>query len=208
MSGRVRDYAVLVDASSSMRMIDGYVIGQAESRQDRWDQAREALEILLPQVVKKNEDGISLYFFSTGYQKFTHVKSAEVVTDKFRSTRPKGGTQLAEALKDAVISDNRDRPETILVITDGAPENRKAVEQVLVDASEATEFDDDLRVVFVQVGTDAQASKWLNTLDERLGCPAGVVNATTTAELHDSTLTVAQWVAQVVVADKSQDQGV
>jgi uncharacterized protein YegL len=182
-------------------MIDGYVIGQAESRQDRWDQAREALEILVPQLVEKNEDGISLYFFSTGYQKFTHVKSAEVVTDKFRSTRPKGGTQLAEALKDAVIADNRGRPETVLVITDGAPENRQAVEQVLVDASEATEFDDDLRVVFVQVGADAQASKWLNTLDERLGCPAGVVNATTTAELQESGLTVAQWVHQVVVAE-------
>ena len=194
---RLRDYSVLVDASSSMRMAtrSGY-----DKRKNRWDEAREVLELLVPQVVEHDEDGISLYFFSTGYRKFTHVNSALEVKEKFSSTRPKGGTQLVGALEDAVIPDNRGRPETILVITDGAPENRQAVEKVLVDTSEATEYSDDLRVVFVQVGSDAGASRWLSTLDERLGCPVGVVNTATTAQLQDSGLSAPEWVDKVVFA--------
>ena len=194
---RLRDYSVLVDASSSMRMAtrSGY-----DKRKNRWDEAREVLELLVPQVVEHDDDGISLYFFSTGYRKFPHVNSSSEVKEKFSSTRPKGGTQLADALKDAVIPDNRGRPETILVITDGAPENRQAVEKVLVDTSEATEYSDDLRVVFVQVGSDAGASRWLSTLDARLGCPEGVVNTATTAHLQDSGLSASEWVDKVVFA--------
>ena len=199
--GRTRDYSVLVDASSSMRTIDRHIIGQCDQQQDRWNQAREVLEFLVPEVVKRDEDGISLYFFSTGYRKFTHVNSALEVKEKFSSTRPKGGTQLADALEDAVIPDNRGRPETILVITDGAPEKRRAVEKLLVNASEATEYSDDLRVVFVQVGFDAEASRWLSTLDARLGCPEGVVNTATTAHLQDSGLSMSEWVDQYVLAD-------
>ena len=66
--------------------------------------------------------------------------------------RPKGGTQLTEALVDAFVPDNRGRPETVLVITDGAPEHRPSVELAIVEAAEAAQHDDDLRVVFVQVG--------------------------------------------------------
>jgi len=199
--GRTRDYSVLVDASSSMRTIDRHILCQSDQQQDRWNQAREVLEFLVPEVVKRDEDGISLYFFSTGYRKFTHVNSSDVVKEKFSSTRPKGGTQLADALKDAVIPDNRGRPETILVITDGAPEKRRAVEKVLLNASEATEYSDDLRVVFVQVGFDAEASRWLSTLDARLGCPDGVVNTATTAHLQDSGLSMSEWVDQFVLVD-------
>jgi len=56
-----------------------------------------------------------------------------------------------EALRDAVIPDNSGRPETILVITDGAPENRRGVEEVICAASDDLEHGDDLRIVFVQV---------------------------------------------------------
>jgi Mg-chelatase subunit ChlD len=188
---RVRDYSVLVDASSSMRLKD-------DQGKTRWEQAKEALEVLVPKVIEKDEDGISLYFFSTGYKKFKLVNSASVVKDHFASERPRGGTQLTEALEDAVIPDNKGRPETILVITDGAPENRRSVEDAIVGAAMATTYDDDLKVVFVQVGNDAGARKWLAALDATLQCPAGVVHATTSEDLEGSGLTLAQWVAKVV----------
>ena len=57
-----------------MRTVDRHIIGQCDQQRDRWNQAREVLEFLVPEVVKRDEDGISLYFFSTGYRKFTHVK--------------------------------------------------------------------------------------------------------------------------------------
>jgi len=190
-ASRLRDYSVLVDASSSMRLVDA-------RGKSRWEQAKEALEVLVPKVIARDEDGISLYFFSTGYNKFTLVNSADVVRERFALVRPKGGTQLTEALVDAFIPDNKGRPETILVITDGAPENRRSVEDAIVEAVTATKFDDDLRVVFVQVGTDAGASRWLSALDAALQCPPGVVQATTAEQLAESGLSLAQWVAQVV----------
>ena len=148
LAGRLRDYSVLVDASSSMRLVDRGTYGG----RSRWALAREALELIVPQVVARDEDGISLYFFSTGYKKFTHVNSAEVVRWNFNVVgTPKGGTQLTEALEDAVIPDNRGRPETILIITDGAPENRRSVEAVIKAASNKIQDEDDLRIVFVQV---------------------------------------------------------
>ena len=104
---RVRDYSVLVDASSSMRLADGGPKPSLTTRPDhtmgggaaggtsacaagdngggrigglqsRWELARDALELLVPMVVERDEDGISLYFFSTGFRKFTRVNSVEV----------------------------------------------------------------------------------------------------------------------------------
>ena len=49
----------------------------------RWALAREALEVLIPKVVERDEDGISLYFFSTGYKKFTNVNTVEAVRWNF-----------------------------------------------------------------------------------------------------------------------------
>jgi len=90
----VRDYSVLVDASASMRLVDRGAGGVT-----RWEQARQALQLLVPQVVARDEDGITLYFFSSGYRKFEHVNSASDVTEKFQQTQPRGGTMLAEALR-------------------------------------------------------------------------------------------------------------
>jgi len=201
-AGRARDYAVLVDASSSMRLRDREFGAYAREAaiQTRWELARGALEVLVPQIVGKDSDGISLYFFSTGFQKFTHVASAEDVTLRFRESRPKGGTQLTEALEDKFLRpDNEGVPETVLVITDGAPEDRRSVESLLEQKAQGLKFDDDLRVVFVQVGHDVGATRWLSSLVDRLDIPAGVVTSTTAAELAASGLGLAQFVTKSVL---------
>jgi Mg-chelatase subunit ChlD len=199
---RVRDYSVLVDASSSMRTIDRDARGKT-----RWQLAKEALECLVPQVVERDDDGISLYFFSTGYQKFTNVNCNEHVRTYFTRTQPKGGTQLTEALADAIIPDNIGRPETILIITDGTPENRRSVEVLIQNAANALVNSDDLRIVFVQVGNDASAARWLSNLDSDLKCKFDIVDTISSDQLVRKGVPFAQWVARSVMPDLMFNQG-
>jgi len=46
----------------------------------RWAEAKQAVQLLAPVVTKQDSNGISLYFFSSGYKKYDNVKtSAEVM---------------------------------------------------------------------------------------------------------------------------------
>mmetsp|Transcript_12133 Transcript_12133/g.28422 ORF Transcript_12133/g.28422 Transcript_12133/m.28422 type:complete len:915 (-) Transcript_12133:516-3260(-) len=191
---RVRDYSVLVDASASMRLKDSTARGTT-----RWELAREALELIVPQVCAADEDGITLYFFSSGYKKFTHVNTVDQVRWNFQNEKPKGGTMLAEALTDAVIPDNIGRPETVLVITDGAPENRRGVEEVIRAAADGLDNGDDLRVVFVQVGHDFGAKAWLSSLRIRLKLPFDILECVSSDQLARTGVPFAQWVARSIL---------
>jgi len=46
----------------------------------RWAEAKNAVRLLAPVVTEQDANGISLYFFSSGYKKYDNVKtSAEVM---------------------------------------------------------------------------------------------------------------------------------
>ncbi len=78
-----------------------------------------------------------------------------------------------QVLGDAVKPDsgqgaNR-RPETILVISDGEPSDKKEVEQVIINATrQYMRNDADLSITFIQIGDDAPAAAWLAELDDGL----------------------------------------
>lgn len=172
-----RDYTIIVDMSASMSG-------------ERWEQAREAVAYLAPHAVKCDPDGIALYFFDHSFSKYEHVKSVDEVLNMFELIKPRGRTDLASVLKDAVEPDNvkkrnfccclpcfgsrkklkqRDRAETILVITDGVPDDKKAVEDVIVFATKfLMSEDEDLSITFIQVGDDHEADIWLQHLDDDL----------------------------------------
>ena len=106
-------------------------------------------------------------------------------------------TDLAKVLEDAVLpdtvisaSDKTHRPETILVITDGVPDNRKAVVDVIVKATKAITRDEDLSITFIQVGDDSSAAKWLDELDNNLeGAQFDIVDVMSHAALKSSNFT-------------------
>ena len=56
--GRTRDYAVIVDASSSMRLLERSpgAVSIRTSGRSRWELAREALELIVPTVVERDDD--------------------------------------------------------------------------------------------------------------------------------------------------------
>ena len=103
--------------------------------------------------------------------------------------------------QDAVVPDNIGTPETILVITDGAPEDRAAVEVVIQMAADALVNPDDLRIVFVQVGNDPSATRWLSNLDDNLDCKFDIVDVITSEQLLRTGVPFAQWVARSVMPD-------
>jgi len=208
----VRHFSVLVDKSSSMRLVDRRPF-EEDHKKSRWDFVREALELLVPQIVECNAgNGITLYFYSSGYEKFSHVNSAAALVDTFNSVRPKGGTQLVDALNDALVHDNSKLPETVLVITDGPPERQREVEAILKSAVDTR--NDDFRLVLVQVGEDSRVPRWLAALKKQMGVdgeqgPKGegkdrkvrrkVLRTASTAELDSLGIKFSQWVISSVL---------
>lgn len=118
-------------------------------------------------------------------------------------------------MADAVTPDNFGTPETIIVLTDGAPDNRKAVEKVIQAAANGLSAPDDLRILFIQVGTDASAMRWLRSIDsggggggavrnggdDELPCKFRIVDTAHTEDLLATGIPFAKWVSRAIFAD-------
>ncbi|HEY9702526.1 MAG TPA: hypothetical protein V6C58_08775, partial [Allocoleopsis sp.] len=81
--------------------------------------------------------------------------------------------------------------ETILVVTDGEPDDRKAVMRVIIEASRQMERDEELAISFIQVGKDAAATQFLKALDDQLqsaGAQFDIVDTITMEDMEGLTL--------------------
>lgn len=81
--------------------------------------------------------------------------------------------------------------ETILVVTDGEPDDRKSVFEVIIQATKQLQSDEELAISFIQVGSDPQARQFLKALDEQLmsvGAKFDIVDTVTISEMEDMTL--------------------
>jgi uncharacterized protein YegL len=144
-------------------------------------------------------DGITLYLFSGRFRRYDNVTASKVV-QVFQENEPSGRTDLASVLQDAINNyfqrkaarQTKPNGETILVVTDGEPDDRKAVMKVIIEASRHMDRDEELAISFVQVGTDAQATKFLKILDDELqsaGAKFDIVDTVTIDDMEDMTLT-------------------
>lgn len=171
------NYTVVVDASGSMNEIDaGHTIS-------RWARMEESVKGLVAELAAIDQDGIDLITF--GGTSITHcagIKSATQVAEVF-SRRASGGTPLAQALeKSFEVAGKSDKPDLILVFTDGEPDNQDAAREVIRAQAAKQEQDDDLTVLFVQVGGAAGAADFLDTLDDGLNAKFDIVDTMTQAE--------------------------
>lgn len=172
-----RDYVIIMDKSGSM---SGSL----------WEQAKRAVSKLAPFVCKADPDGITLYFFSSPtsrHPKYEHVRDARVVENLFSRESCGGTTDLAGVLRQA-LDDHFNKghhPETILVITDGAPDNKQAVKEVIKDATWKITCDEELSISFVQIGSDPEAHRFLKELDSHLsGAKYDIVDEITTDQMN------------------------
>jgi uncharacterized protein with von Willebrand factor type A (vWA) domain len=187
-----RDYTLIIDKSGSMSTKD------KPGGLSRWQIMQESALALANKCTELDPDGITVYLFSGKFRRYDNVTGAKV-TSIFQENDPSGRTDLAGVLADAVNNYFQRKAsgttqlngETILVVTDGEPDDRKAVMQVIMDASQKLDRDEELAISFIQVGTDEAATKFLKILDddlERAGAKFDIVDTITMNDMEDLTL--------------------
>ncbi|MEL6457082.1 MAG: VWA domain-containing protein [Cyanobacteria bacterium J06621_15] len=188
-----RDYTLIIDKSGSMSTPD-----QMGGR-TRWEIMQESTLALARKCEQFDPDGMTVYLFSGRFKRFDDVTSQKV-EQIFMENDPAGTTNLAAVLKDATddyfkrkaAGQTKPNGETILVVTDGEPDDRKAVFEVIVNASRQMERDEELAISIVQVGTDPQATKFLKALDdqmESIGAKFDICDTVTFDDMEDMSLT-------------------
>lgn len=173
------DFVVCIDTSGSM----GEPV-KAGSNITRWESVQESAMSFIRDIEKIDQDGIGLVLFGGIHVKSNENVGSQAAREVFASTNPRGSTPLAQALEVAIeMSGKSDKKDCILVFTDGVPDDRAAAAQVIRNAANKQESDDALTILFIQVGDDAQATKYLQSLDDDLkGCKFDIVDVKTIPE--------------------------
>lgn len=181
------DVEIIVDKSGSMTTCD------AAGGKSRWKYAEESTLALATLADQVDQDGIAVVPFSNNYKVYEGVTAAKVA-QVWQENSPMGGTDLAAPLKDRLAAHMARRAAggtkntCILVITDGEPNDRKAVKQVIIDATKQMQADEELAICFVQVGNDAGATSFLTELDDTLqsdGAKFDIVDTVKIDEVQD-----------------------
>lgn len=187
-----RDYTLIIDKSGSMSTPD-----QVGGR-SRWEAAQESTLALARKCEQFDPDGITVYLFSSRFKRYDNVTSTKV-EQIFQENDPAGTTNLAGVLEDAVkqyfqrkgSGQTKAGGETILVVTDGEPDDRKAVMRTIIEASRQLDRDEELAISIIQVGSDATATRFLKALDDDLqgaGAKFDICDTVTMDDMADMTL--------------------
>ncbi len=186
-----RDYTLILDKSGSMAQPD------ARAGRSRWNVVQESTLALASRCEQLDPDGLTVYLFNGRFKRYDNVRT-DTVARLFRENEPMGSTNLAGVLDDAFAqyftrksAGGSHKPETILVVTDGEPDDPRAVMKVIIEATRRLERDEELAVSFVQVGDDPGASRFLKALDDdlgRAGARFDIVDTLTVSELEDRPL--------------------
>ncbi|MEH1837459.1 MAG: VWA domain-containing protein [Nostoc sp.] len=187
-----RDYTLIIDKSGSMATKD------QKGGRTRWVAAQESTLALASKCEQFDPDGINIYVFSGKFKRYENVTSSKVA-QIFQENDPSGTTDLAGVLKHATddffqrkaARQTKPNGETILVVTDGEPDDRKAVMKVIIEASRNIDRDEELAISFIQVGTDPQATRFLKVLDDELqsaGAKFDICDTITMEDMEDMSL--------------------
>ncbi|OKH38418.1 hypothetical protein NIES2119_10315 [[Phormidium ambiguum] IAM M-71] len=187
-----RDYTLIIDKSGSMSTPD-----QVGGR-SRWEAAQESTLALARKCEQFDPDGITVYLFSSRFKRYDNVTSSKV-EQIFQENDPAGTTNLAGVLEDAVkqyfqrkaSGQTKVGGETIIVVTDGEPDDRKGVMRAIIEASRQLDKDEELAISIIQVGSDATATRFLKALDDDLqgaGAKFDICDTVTMDDMADMTL--------------------
>ncbi|MGM3309292.1 vWA domain-containing protein [Anabaena sp. WFMT] len=187
-----RDYTLIIDKSGSMATPD------QKGGRTRWVAAQESTLALASKCEQFDPDGITVYLFSGRFKRYENVTASKVV-QIFQENDPSGTTDLAGVLKHATddylqrksSNQTKSNGETILVVTDGEPDDRKAVMKVIIEASRKIDRDEELAISFIQVGADPNATRFLKILDDELqsaGAKFDICDTITMEDMEDMSL--------------------
>lgn len=187
-----RDYTLIIDKSGSMSTTDQL------GGKSRWHVVQESTLALARKCEELDPDGITVYLFSGRFKRYDNVTS-DKVAQIFQENEPMGRTDLAGVLQDAIdnyfqrkaAGQAKSNGETIIVVTDGEPDDRKAVMRLIIEASRRLDRDEELAISLIQVGKDNLATEFLKALDDQLqqaGAKFDIVDTLTVDDMEDLTL--------------------
>ncbi len=203
-----RDYTLIIDKSGSMSTKD------QQGGISRWEMMQESTLALARKCEEFDPDGITVYTFSNRFQRYDNV-TAQKISQIFKESEPIGKTRLAEVLEDTInlyfqrkaSGKAKKNGETIIVVTDGEPDDRKAVMRVIIDASRQMERDEELAISFIQIGNEPEATEFLKRLDNELkskdgsdgGAKFDIVDTITIDEIENEKLTLKEVLLNAII---------
>lgn len=181
---------VLVDKSGSMGEDD------MPNKATRWAYVQEYAKGLVKAVSSFDEDGLDIGFFNGSLDAMSGI-TADNFAAEWNKNSPGGGTKLVAPLKWAFDlhfsrkAAGEARSTLILVFTDGEPkDNKQEIAQTIIDAANRMDRDEEMAVLFIQVGNDPEATKFLTSLDddlEGLGAKFDIVDRKSTDDIDNMT---------------------
>jgi len=172
------DFVIVIDKSGSMGEED------MPGGRSRWDYMQETACAFTRDVCKLDADGVGVVLFSGASIVAEDGCNYDKVKQILSNNKPSGGTPLHSALEAAFkLAGKSDKKDFVLVFTDGVPDDKAAAADVIRRQTQKMNSDDELTVLFVQVGRDEAAGRYLKKLDDDLtGCKYDIVDAKTIDE--------------------------
>lgn len=192
-----REYVLLLDSSGSMT-------STGASGKSLWDEAKEGTLAFANKVAALDPDGIDVGFFASNVKLHENVTPDKVETI-FQERDPFGTTATDKALSE-VFKKWRAKGKkntTVLVITDGEPNDQAAVEREIIGVTKEMTADEQLAISFLQIGNDPGAKNFLQHLDdglEKKGAKFDVVDTKSFSEIEESGMSLTE-VLQAAIND-------
>lgn len=196
-----RDYTIVIDKSGSMSMND------CPGGKTRWETAQEGTEAIARKCATLDPDGITVYMFASAFKRHDNV-TPDKVSQIFAEHEPFGSTDTAGVLSDIFKqwgarkkAGELKNGETVLVITDGEPNDRQAVARCIKEVTGQMDADPELAISFLQVGKDQAAQSFLQHLDDGLekeGAKFDIVDTKTFAEIEEKGMTLTEVLAAAI----------
>ena len=188
-----RDYTLIIDCSQSMATLE-----KSEGK-NRWELVQESILAIASYCEQYDPDGITLYLFSDQFERYEKVTSDKVIYI-FQHHQPAGKNRLSPVLKDATdhyfgrraTQQTKINGETIIIITSGELENPSFLKQIIIDAANQLNRDEELAIELIQVGSNSNVTQFFHTLDDdlqRQGAKFDICNTITLSDLGSLSLT-------------------
>lgn len=179
-----RDYTIILARS------DRQNLNTPPGLESQWLLAEKSIINLAKQCEQFDPDGITIYIAASPLVKYEHTTSADLVK-VFQENYAIQHLNLVETLA-AALNDHFERKENrsiIIVVLDSEPENRRKIIKLLVEATNKMDKDEELGVMFAQVGEDVITRGFLTALDDdlhRAGAKFDIVDTKMLGEMESS----------------------
>jgi len=185
------DLGILIDTSGTMS--EPFANGK-----NRLEAVEENSLALCREAEKIDTDGILIGRFA-GKVRINDNAKSEDLKKYFQEYRAMGMTNTKEAVEKAarIMLDKRKadganaKPDMLVVFTDGEPDDKLGLAQVIVNITKEIKSRAEFGILFIQVGDDADATKYLAILNNELsgrGADYDIVAVEKLENMEDLTL--------------------